>query len=940
MAVVKSLPVFRGGMGAVSASRLRLCMVSAVMLAGGLAAADAVNKAFRQSSDRQNEARAVAYALSVRIDRDVAAAEARLSTLASSPALQAENMALFRDQLLATFQPEGRWFLVYDEQGKVLFETPRPAGVGSSDNGGAYLEPQNVMQAFLREAPARRVESLRATGSDKLDAAAVHVSAVTSSGRRYGLVEAISGPSLRGMLSISEIPADGTVGFAAVGGRILFSLPPSSEAYIAAPLDRSGVNVTGSSSGRRSILAFHRSDMTDWIFYVRYSERSPFITAACFAFFILIGATLFGLLANWALRRLITGDIKPVRALEQALQYAVFRRDDSENRLAMFREQLADGVFIVDYVSAGNLTLHDTNPAFWRIFEPCAKTGQSAWSDLAPSAAALLRSEIIRVIKSGDTAPFQRTIGCGAEARECEIRLGVSLSPQGTFWRVFGTVRDVTQAQRQYNALKESLARFREARDIAGITPWKWSFGDETLEWVRQDDGNEHSLPRPEQPSWAIHPADLHEIQARLPAALQGMAPVHLEFRAIEPGHPDRYFIGRGGPYVQDGVGGMAGILLDVTEQRNAEAARDRALSLLQRIVETSFSILYIRDLHDGGMVYLNGQTEAVTGYDVETLTGLGCSGLRTFIHPDDVVHFEEKMDRSAELSDGKSLSVDFRILHRDGGWRWLQATETVFSRDASGRPLQILGSVQDVTEAHRSKQRLTEVSGQMLMMQDRERRRIARELHDSTSQLLAGATMIMAKIRSQVTASNSGADEDLCRVNDLIQQSHREIRTISYLLHPPLLDEVGLKAALEWYVGGLSRQTRIRIHLSFPAELQEQRLPKDVEFALFRVVQEALSNATRHAACDDVWISLSLPCEQPADDCSLKLLIRDNGMGIQKSLDMRPGARRSVTEFGVGIFGMSERIRQLNGSLSIRNHEQAGTVVELIVPLPAAGFR
>lgn len=940
MAVARPFPIFRGGLSAVSASRLRLCVVSATMLAGGLFAADAANKAFRQSSDRQDEARAVAHALSDRLDRDVAAAEARLSTLASSPALQAENMLLFRVQLLATPQPGGRWFLVYNAQGKVLIETPRPPGVGSHDSGGAHLEPQEVMQAFLREVPARRVGIPHPIDSNRLDAAAVHVSAVVSSGRRYGLVEAISGPSLRGMLSTSEIPPDWTVGLAAAEGRILFSLPPSSEAYIAAPLGHSGVSVTQASSGRRSVLAFHRSDTTDWAFYVHYSERSPFITATFFAFFILAGAMLFGLLANWVLKRLGAGDIKPVRALEQALQYAVFRRDDSENRLAMFREQLADGVFVVDYVSAGNLTLHDTNPAFWRIFGPCTEARKSAWSDLAPSAAAMLRSEIIRVVKSGDTSPFQRTVGCGAESRECEIRLGVSLSPQGTFWRVFGTVRDVTQAQRQYNALKESLARFREARDIAGITPWKWSFGDKTLEWVRQDDGNEHSSPRPEQPSWSIHPADLREIQARLPAALQGMAPVHLEFRAMEPGHPDRYFIGRGGPYVQDGVGGMAGILLDVTEQRNAEAARDRALSLLQRIVETSFSILYIRDLHDGDMVYLNGQTDAITGYDVGTLTSLGCSGLRTFVHPDDVVHFEEKLASSAELSDGKSLSIVFRILHREGDWRWLQATETVFSRDASGRPLQILGSVQDVTEAHRSKQRLIEVSGQMLMMQDRERRRIARELHDSTSQLLAGATMIMAKIRSHVTASNSGADEDLCRVNDLIRQSHREIRTISYLLHPPLLDEVGLKAALEWYVGGLSRQTRIRIHLSFPAALQEQRLPKDVEFALFRVVQEALSNAIRHASCDDVWISLSLPCEQPEDDYSLQLLIRDNGMGIQKSLDMRPGARRSVTEFGVGIFGMSERIRQLNGSLSIRNHEQAGTVVELIIPLPVTGFR
>lgn len=216
------------------------------------------------------------------------------------------------------------------------------------------------------------------------------------------------------------------------------------------------------------------------------------------------------------------------------------------------------------------------------------------------------------------------------------------------------------------------------------------------------------------------------------------------------------------------------------------------------------------------------------------------------------------------------------------------------------------------------------DLSARLLRMQDEERRRIARELHDSVGQWLAALKMnieMMSQSLSPATAAAKGLADNTV----LIDQISREIRTISHLLHPPMLDEVGLASALQWYTDGFSERSQIQITLEMPPDLA--RLPRDLELCIFRIVQEALTNVHRHSGSTIGKVLIR------DDKRNLRVEIQDHGSGIPADLrsEFDSGAKT-----GVGIRGMRERIRQLGGHLEIRSDE-TGTIVSAIFPSDGA---
>ena len=240
-----------------------------------------------------------------------------------------------------------------------------------------------------------------------------------------------------------------------------------------------------------------------------------------------------------------------------------------------------------------------------------------------------------------------------------------------------------------------------------------------------------------------------------------------------------------------------------------------------------------------------------------------------------------------------------------------------------SGGSDSVFGSIRDLTEITQAKANLRRIGTQLLAAQDGERRRIARDLHDSTAQLLAAAGMRMARAR----AGDAAAAAHLVEAQALIERSQQEIRTTAYLLHPPLLDELGLSAALEWYSVRLARQAGIAIAVAVAPDIHASRLPAEVEAALFRVTQEALSNAIRHAACSTIHVTLD------ARNRGLLLRVKDNGRGLEHPVTTEGRDGAAVTSFGIGIYGMSERVRQLHGWLRIQRGKPSGTVVEAWIP-------
>ena len=225
--------------------------------------------------------------------------------------------------------------------------------------------------------------------------------------------------------------------------------------------------------------------------------------------------------------------------------------------------------------------------------------------------------------------------------------------------------------------------------------------------------------------------------------------------------------------------------------------------------------------------------------------------------------------------------------------------------------------------ELQEKEESLHALSARIMQLQEEERRRIARDLHDITGQELAVVVMQLMQVAKQQRI-DAEAEKGITDAAALVKKIEDEIRTLSYVLHPPLLDELGLGAALNWYVEGFTRRSGIEVKVDVPDSVP--RLTHEKEMALFRVVQEALTNVLRHSGSHTAQIHVS------SDDGAVALTVQDEGKGIGRRRFAKAGAQ----EHGVGIAGMRERLQQLGGMLEVRPLRH-GTEVSARVPVGEA---
>jgi|GEM_PF-1239611 len=227
-----------------------------------------------------------------------------------------------------------------------------------------------------------------------------------------------------------------------------------------------------------------------------------------------------------------------------------------------------------------------------------------------------------------------------------------------------------------------------------------------------------------------------------------------------------------------------------------------------------------------------------------------------------------------------------------------------------------------EVAVREQAEERLRHLSVRLMTTQDEERRRIARELHDSAGQTLAAVKMTMASLMFSGNA-NSDLPQRLGELNGLVDEALQEIRTASYLLHPPLLDEAGIASAARWFVEGFARRSGISVTCDIPDTVERQ--PRACELVLFRLLQESLTNVHRHSGAASARVTLKL------EGNLLSLEVCDNGTGIPPER-LRRGSTPEGNE-GVGIAGMRERVRELGGRLEIRSGT-TGTTVSATLPV------
>jgi PAS domain S-box-containing protein len=333
----------------------------------------------------------------------------------------------------------------------------------------------------------------------------------------------------------------------------------------------------------------------------------------------------------------------------------------------------------------------------------------------------------------------------------------------------------------------------------------------------------------------------------------------------------------------------------------------------------------------DGRYEYVSERFHEYTGIPVTPSQGVDWL---EYVHGDDVDRIKASWMESLQSG---SYEAEYRMRSKDGIYRWFRS-RAVPIRDLDGNIVKWYGTCSDIQDSKlleqsirdnaaelekmvdRRTDELRRLSIRLMTMQDQERRRLARDLHDGLGQELAVAKMVLDKMILQKSKSAEPQAETWTQASSIIDNAIQQVRTMSHLLHPPLLDEVGLLSALSWYVEGLAKRSGIETALDVqPGDFP--RLGAEVETAVFRIVQEALTNVFRHSEASKVWITLA------QREGIIVVAVRDNGKGIGREIEeLQPDS------VGVGIGGMKQRAKEFGGELRLSN-AHPGALVELMIP-------
>ncbi|MGH7819951.1 MAG: PAS domain S-box protein, partial [Candidatus Binatia bacterium] len=361
-------------------------------------------------------------------------------------------------------------------------------------------------------------------------------------------------------------------------------------------------------------------------------------------------------------------------------------------------------------------------------------------------------------------------------------------------------------------------------------------------------------------------------------------------------------------------VVGAGGFSVDVTARVAVEAPMRDNEEKLKRIFESSLDAIVIADVEDGRYLEVNNEFFSLTGYTREEVLGRTATELGIWTDPGDLAGPRRQIRERGMV---RNVETPFRM--KNGTVRWGLFSSVVIELSGQRR---LLSFVRDITERRHTEAELRELSGRLLQLQDQERRRIALELHDSTAQTLAALAMNLALVRKSKAGSDASSRRALDAATKLADQCSQEIRTLSYLLHPPLLEEMGLISALRAYADGFAERSGIQVALELPSE--SDRLPRDVETTLFRIAQESLTNIHRHSGSPTARIRVRRTSSH------VTLEVRDYGRGIPSSV---LEGSSEVKSLGVGITGMRARVRQLGGSLDVSSRAR-GAAIKVILPV------
>src|SRR5882757_2918801 len=436
-----------------------------------------------------------------------------------------------------------------------------------------------------------------------------------------------------------------------------------------------------------------------------------------------------------------------------------------------------------------------------------------------------------------------------------------------------------------------------------------------------------------DEPTRPVHPEDLPRVLEKWRADMVAGEASEDEMRLRRADGEYRWFLVRTAP-LRDEQGNILkwyGVSIDIEDRKRAEEAvkssereqrhiaaqLERERTRLVEAQEMGKIGSWEAELQSMNVIW-SDQTHRIFETDPSRFHATRPK-FREFIHPED----RAKVDAAfvASLDKRSPSTVEYRIVMPDGRLKILEERWQAF-HDEAGKPIRVAGTCREITERVRAEEELRRLSGQLLRLQDEERRRIARDLHDSTGQNLVALATMLGQLRPSIALRDRKSRKLLSECQTLADRCISEIRTLSYVLHPPVLDQAGLEDAIRDYVKGFTSRSGIQVELQLSPRVG--RMARDIELAVFRVVQESLANIQRHSGSQQAKIRIDR-------NSDLRLEISDLGRGA--TANVQKGEEEPRFEVGVGIPSMHERVKLIGGRFDFSSSSH-GTTVRVTIPL------
>lgn len=372
--------------------------------------------------------------------------------------------------------------------------------------------------------------------------------------------------------------------------------------------------------------------------------------------------------------------------------------------------------------------------------------------------------------------------------------------------------------------------------------------------------------------------------------------------------------------HLSDGT--KVAIAQDITAQKRAQEVLRESEERFRLLAEVTNDAIWDWDLITNDLWWNEG-FETLFGYSRAEIEKT-IDSWSNRVHPAERGRVISGLHRMIDEG-GTTWSDEYRFLCKNGTYAYVLDRGHVI-RKADGKPVRMVGGMRDLTERSKAEEASQAFPAELLRAQDDERRRIARELHDSTAQELAVVAMNLSRLEEWIEGRNPWAENLLADSLAVLNEGNRDLRTLAHLLHPPMLEELGLIGALRDYVEGFSARSGVEVEFEFAEDFE--RCPEQIETALFRVVQESLSNVHRHSESKFARVTLARVRD------TIELTVADRGRGLPAGLLIGAAEHARV---GVGISGMRQRMAQLRGRLEISSNE-TGTTVRAILPFCPRG--